>query len=232
MRLMKTAAIGLFVVALLAGVGLAGPWGTGGGDGIKAKMLAYYWSLLRDDQREVVKEAVADHLAATAPDRLRVAARLMELRADVVEVLSPDQRKKAAHLKQVMSRLPRDRRIGVIDRVLDGTDRGLLADRIERAADAGASGKLDLGLSILDQVLEALLLECRTRLDLTADQESRIAAAYERAKTDLRPALLRLSEAKEHLTRTGLGILDDDQRAKLDAAKEKVLSKVTAFIRG
>ena len=86
MRLLKTAAIMLVAVALLAGVGIAGPWGTAVGDTIKAKMLKYYWSLLTDDQREVMKEAVADHLAATAPDRLRVAARLVGLKAEVVEI--------------------------------------------------------------------------------------------------------------------------------------------------
>lgn len=226
----------LMGLVLVLGAGTAAATGrfddARGKAGLKALGFKVYWSLLDDGQKAEAKEIVADHLAATGPDRLAAAARLLRYRADVAALLTKEQRAKALKIAFTVKKLPKERRIALLDRLLDKTDRAALANRLEGLIDASPEARVGGGLDVLDQLHALLLAEAATRLGLTADQTARIDALYRELRTDIEPIALRLAQAKDDAVRKGLSILDETQKAKLELVKDAVIEKVLAFLRG
>jgi hypothetical protein len=227
---MRAIAAGLVVVTLLAGAtALAGD---GLARGAKHLGLRACWSLLTAEQKAEAKEILAEHLAATAPDRLVALARVVKFKAEVAAVLTPEQRVQAGKLGWAVRRLPRERKVALLDELLDGTDRTALADRVESLDAAAPADRVKLGLAILDQVVEVLTPKLVEKLALTAEQVEGIRTLYAEAKADLEPVAVRLAKARALAVRRGLSILTGEQRARLTERKEGFLSKVVAFLRG
>ncbi|MHC4472846.1 MAG: hypothetical protein ACYTDY_00700 [Planctomycetota bacterium] len=200
--------------------------------GLKALGFKVYWSMLDEGQKEQAKTIISDFLAETAPDRLAAFGRLVRFKADVAEVLTVEQRKKAGKIRSAVKKLPEERRKALVDEILDGTDRQALADRVERHASASPEDKVTIGLEILDQLYDVVEPRLAEKLALTKDQRDRIRVLYDGLKRELRPAAVRIEKAKAEASRKGLGILDAEQREKLERFKESVTEKVLAFIRG
>ena len=200
--------------------------------GLKALGFKVYWTLLTAEQKEQAKEIIADHLADTQADRLRAAARLIEYRADVADVLTKEQREQLARLKKVIRRLPENKRKALLVRFLNRTDRALLATRVESLDGATPEQRVETGLLILDQVHDALKAALVERVSLTEEQARKIDALYSDTKDDLKPIAVRLATQRAAVIEKGIGILTEEQRAKLTKVKETVTEKVLAFIRG
>ena len=230
---MKSLRIGALGVALLMVlIVTTGAFAGDGKGGLKALGMKVYWSLLDAGQKEEAKTIIADHLAETGPDRLRAASRLIRYWADVTEVMTKEQRLKAVRFREVVKKLPKERRIALLNRLLDRTDRAALAGLIEQSSSAAPEDRLEVGIEILDLVHDALLAAGVERWGLTADQTAKIEVLYEEMKQDLRPVALRLARARAEAVRRGTAILDEEQKAKLDTFKDAVLDKVLTFIRG
>jgi Spy/CpxP family protein refolding chaperone len=231
----------IVTVALVAVVALAGTTAAVGAEkygqakragGLKALGFKVYWSLLDSEQKDQAKEIISDFLAETASDRLSALSRLIKYKADVADVLTKEQRRKAGKIRWAVRQLPEEKRKALIDEVLDGTDRQALADRVERHASASPEDKVAIGLEILDQVYEAVEPRLAEKLSLTREQRDRIKELFTELKTDLEPVAIRIEKAKAEAVRKGISILDEEQRGKLEKFKEDVSEKVLAFIRG
>lgn len=234
MKIHKAFLAGLALVA--AAVASSAAFGAGDGwrarGGLRAIGLKAYWSVLREDQKDEAKEILADFLAATAADRSFATARLLDFRADVLALLGPEQIREAGRLRRAVAGLPRERRIELLDRLLDRTDRSGLADRVERLAGASPEQRVTLGFEILDLLLGAVLEELRPRLSLTAEQQASLRDLYGRLEEEIRPASVRIAAAKAEATRKALSLLDAGQRARLEQIRETVTAKVLGFLAG
>lgn len=200
--------------------------------GWKALGLRAYWSLLSEEQQEQAKTLLIDHLAQTAPDRLSAAARLMRFKADVVTVLTPEQRVVAGRIHWLSKHRTREERLAAFDQLLEGTDRDALAALVERHVAAAPDAKVAIAFEILDRIWAVLEPKAVEVLGLGDAQQDRIRALYEDLKTDLEPVALRLETAKAEAVRAALAILDDDQRETLERFRTHILEKVLTFLRG
>jgi Spy/CpxP family protein refolding chaperone len=202
------------------------------GHGLRKMGLKVYWSLLREDQKAPAKQILSDFLVATAPDHLHAAARLMEYKAQVAAILAPEQRREAWKAGKHWKGLSEDERRAIADRLLDGTDRSLLARRIEMAAGAAPEEQVLLGYQVLDQVYAVVEPELAKRLALTEDQRAKVRTAFDALKADLRPTAVTLARARAEAVRQALDLLDADQRSQVEAWKDDATAKVMEFLRG
>jgi hypothetical protein len=234
MMLLKSYGSALAVVLALAGttVAVGETRAARAHCGLRAAGLKAYWSVLRQDQKEPAKQLLVDHLAATAPDRMAAAARIMQYRADVAGTLTGDQRREAAAVLRAVGKLPEARRRALLDGILDGMDRASLADRVASLEGAAPEGKVDIVTGILDEVLAAVEVRLAEKLSLTGEQRRSIVALREQLVRDLRPVAVRLAGAREETKRKALALLDDGQRAELESRARDIRERVLAFIRG
>jgi hypothetical protein len=200
--------------------------------GLEGLGLRAYWSVLREDQKSEAKAIIADHLARTASDRLAALAHCVQFKADVVALLTPEQRKAAWRLARLQRHTPRGERIAALDRLLDGTDRAALADEVESLGSATPEEKVRIGLAIHDRLYGLVEPKVAEALDLTPDQRDRLRDLYEGLKTDLEPIAVRIATAKAEDAQRGMALLDDQQRETLKRFGERVAGKVLTFIRG
>jgi hypothetical protein len=224
------------IVGLVATAGLLGIAATGGEAHAASKLknlgFKVYWSLLTAEQKEEAKEIIADHLADTATDRLKFAARVLEYKADVADVLTKEQRIALGKYKAVAKRLPERKRKALLVKFLDRLDRALLAERLESLDGATPEDRVAIGVRILDQVHEGLKAALVERIELTDEQARKIDLLWSDVKKDLEPVALRLAKARAAVIEKGTGLLTDEQKTKLEKVKETVAGKVVAFIRG
>ncbi len=223
-------------VGLVATAALVGIAATSGEAQAKSKLknlgFKVYWSLLTAEQKIEAKEIIADHLAATAPDRLRLAARVVRYKGDVAEVLTKEQRRKIGRFKAVVKRLPEARRKALLVKFLDRTDRALLAERIESLGTATPEKRVEIGIQILDQVHNAWKAVLVDRIGLTEEQARKIDVLWSDLKKETDPIAVRLAKARAAVIEKGKAILDEEQLQKLEKVKEAVLPRVLDFIRG
>ena len=228
------AVLAVSAALLLAGATTASAKGRAAREarGLRALGLQAYWSLLREDQKPAARAILGEHLAATAPDRLAAAARLLRFKADVAALLTTEQRKAAARLaQQVRGMSQEDRRDG-FDGLLDQTDREALARRAEARVTATPEERVALGLEMLDQMYALVEPTLAERLTLTQEQRTTVRALYEALKTDLQPVGVRLEVAKAEAARAGVALLDAEQKAKFEAFVTDVRERVLGFLRG
>lgn len=225
----KIAGIAAVGLVIAAGVARAAPRGARGG--AEALERKFYWSLLRADQKREVEKAVADFLAQTAPDRDLAASRMLRLRAEATALLTVEQRKDAGKVAWFVKHLTEAERREGFDRFLDGTDREALARRIERLEGAAPEDRVAIGIEILDQVYDAAEAKLAEALKLSPEQRTGLKALYGQAKEDLKPLAVRIETAKGGLVRTGLALLDEEQKAKFDAFHADLRAKILAFVR-
>jgi hypothetical protein len=226
----KLLSLGLLVAVFLAGAANAAEAGTK--KNLKRLGFRAYWHLLDAEQKQEAKRLVVENLLDTAADRLRCAARIVEYRADVVEVFSRRQLVKLGRMRHVVRHLPEFGKRRLLSRFLDRTDRELLAMRIGKMAGAGPEERVDLGFLVHDQLHAAMIEALKKRVELSDEQARRLGVLYADLKDDLRPAAIRLESARQETVRKGLALLTDAQRRKLERFGEFVLDRVLAFVRG
>jgi hypothetical protein len=224
--------IGLIGAVLLAGMATLNRAEAGTKKSLKKLGFRAYWSLLDAGQRQEARKLVVENLIGTAADRLRCAARILEYRADVAEVLTPDQRRKIGKLRHVVRHLPEFRKRRLPSRFLGETDRELLAERIGKMAAAGPEERVDLGFLVHGQLHEAMISALEGRIELSEEQIGRLRDLYADLTEDLRPAAVRIETARQETVRKGLALLTERQREKLERIGKFISDRVLAFVRG
>jgi len=230
-RTLGAAALAVAVLATAAAAG-AGAAAAGRAKGLRGLGLRIYRSVLREDQKPQAKKILADFLVDAAPERLAAFSAWTAYRAEVAAVLTPAQRRKAWALKRKARAWSPDQRRTHVDAALDGTNRGVLADRVAALRTASPESRASIRTEIQDQLYEAIVADLGPRLDLNETQRRTIRARYDAFRERLQPIAKRLAAKRAVAVRKALDLLDADQRERIEVARDTVMEKLLAFLRG